>query len=149
MKMLPILISTLAILGITACKGQAPSGASAENAAVAPEADKGIGPVSSVTLGPLDPQLASKGKTLFDAKCSACHKIDEKYVGPALKGVTTRRTPEWIMNMVLNPAEMTQKNATAKDLLATHYTQMTFQNVTQDEVRSILEYFRQNDATSK
>ena len=73
-----------------------------------------------------------KGKTLFEAKCSACHKAEERYVGPALKGVTTRRSAEWIMNMILNPAEMLEKDATAKELLAEYMTQMTFQNVTQD-----------------
>ncbi len=108
--------------------------------------NKGIGPVSSVTLGTLDSQKAAQGQQIFQSKCSACHKIDEKYVGPALKGVTQRRTPEWIMNMVLNPEEMTQKDPVAQDLLATYLTQMTFQNVTQDEVRNILEYFRQLDS---
>ena len=108
--------------------------------------NKGIGPVKSVTLAPLDSSKASQGQQLFQAKCSACHKIDEKYIGPALKGVTKRRAPEWVMNMILNPAEMTQKDPVAKDLLATHFTQMTFQNMTEDEARSILEFFRQNDA---
>ena len=131
---------------IIACgkKEAAPEGAAPSD----PMADKGIGPVSSVTLGPIDAQKAEQGGDLFKAKCSGCHKIQEKYVGPALIGVTKRQSPEWIMNMILNPQEMTQKNATARELLATHYTQMTFQNVTQDEVRSILEFFRQNDARS-
>ena len=47
--------------------------------------------------------------------------------------------------MILNPQEMTQQNPVAKDLLATHYTQMTFQNVTEDQAKLILEFFRQND----
>ncbi len=106
---------------------------------------KGIGPVSKVELGALDNGKATKGKTAFDAKCSACHKIDEKVVGPALKGITTRRSPEWIMNMILNPVEMTQKDPIAKELLEEHLTQMTFQNVSQEESRDMLEYFRQID----
>ncbi|EKD41544.1 MAG: cytochrome c [uncultured bacterium] len=72
--------------------------------------------------------------------------MGERYVGPNLVGVTTRRKPEWVMNMILNPVEMTQKDPVANDLLATYLTQMTFQNVTQDEVRLIYEFFRQNDA---
>lgn len=106
---------------------------------------KGIGPVSKVDLGALDAKRAGKGKTEFESKCSACHKIDEKVVGPAIKGITTRRTPEWIMNMILNPVEMTQKDPIAKELLEEHLTQMTFQNVSQDEARDMLEYFRQVD----
>ena len=90
-------------------------------------------------------ELADKGKTLFESKCSACHKIEERYVGPALKGVTQRREPEWIMNMIMNPQEMTQKNETAKGLLGEFLVQMTFQNLTEQETRAILEYFRKLD----
>ncbi|MEO0169795.1 MAG: cytochrome c, partial [candidate division WOR-3 bacterium] len=83
---------------------------------------------------------------IFKTKCSACHKLDERYVGPALKGVTKRRTPEWIMNMILNPEEMTKNDPIAKKLLEEYLTQMTFQNVSEDEARAILEYFRLVDS---
>src|SRR6478736_455386 len=65
----------------------------------------GVGPVkSAVDVSKFDAALADKGKGLFEAKCTACHRLtDEKVVGPGLKGVTERRKPEWIMNMVLNP----------------------------------------------
>ena len=110
---------------------------------------KGIGPVKSVTVGAIDNAMAEEGKKVFEAKCTACHKTtEEKYVGPGLKGVTQRRKPEWIMNQILNPAEMTQKDPTAKYLLATHLTQMTNQNLTQDDARKVLEYFRKLDTES-
>jgi len=137
--LLMILSLAFAACGKKANEGAAPGAASSAS-------DKGVGPVTTVTLAALDPQLASKGQALFQSKCSACHKLDEKYVGPSLRHVTHRRTPEWIMNMILNPTEMTQKDPVAKELLATHLTQMTFQNVSQDDARAILEYFRQNDA---
>jgi mono/diheme cytochrome c family protein len=105
----------------------------------------GIGPVKSVTLGALDNSLADKGKGLFEVKCVACHKFDSKLVGPPLKDVTKRRKPEWIMNMMLNPEQMTKENPVAKQLFAQYLTQMTFQNVTQDDARAILEYFRSKD----
>jgi mono/diheme cytochrome c family protein len=110
-----------------------------------PASSRGVGPVQSVTIGALDGALASKGEKLFNEKCSACHKIDERYVGPALKGVTTRRAPEWIMNMIINPVEMTQKDPTAKELLAEYMAQMTNQNVGEEEARALLEYFRKVD----
>lgn len=111
-----------------------------------PAVNKGIGPVTSVALGPIDPQRAAAGNEIFQTKCSACHKFDEKYVGPALRGVTQRRAPEWILNMILNPQEMTQKDPVARELLATHFIQMAFQNVTEGEARDILEYFREEDS---
>jgi len=105
----------------------------------------GIGPVKEVKLGPIDKQLVDKGQQTFTTKCSACHKLDSKLVGPPLKDVTKRRKPEWIMNMILNPQQMTQENKIAKELFATYLVQMAFQDVTQDDARAILEYFRSND----
>ena len=114
----------------------------------APEDDgKGIGPVKSVDVGAaIDEALAANGKALFEGKCSACHQMsDQKVVGPGLAGVTERRKPEWVMNMIINPEEMTKKDPEAKKLLAEHLTQMTNQNVNEQDARAILEYLRQND----
>lgn len=108
-------------------------------------AGKGVGPVKELKLEAISPVVSAAGKTTFTAKCSACHKMEERYVGPALKGVTKRRAPEWIMNMILNPKDMLEQDETAKELLGEFLTQMTFQNVTQDETRGILEYFREYD----
>ncbi len=107
---------------------------------------KGVGPVSSVKIGALDTKLASSGRAVFGAKCAACHKMEERYVGPALKGVTLRRTPEWIMNMILNPGQMVQEDEVAMELLAEYMAPMASQNLTQDEARSVLELFREYDA---
>lgn len=105
--------------------------------------DKGTGPISNVELAAApDTALVSKGKSTFEGKCSACHKFGERYVGPDLAGVTTRRKPEWIMNMILNPQEMLQKDAVAQELLAQFMTQMPNQNLTEEEARAVLEYFR-------
>ncbi|MGV6845770.1 MAG: c-type cytochrome, partial [Lutibacter sp.] len=83
---------------------------------VNPMDDKGVGPITEkVTLGEIDPALAEKGHQIFKAKCTACHKIGKRYIGPALKGVTQRQSPEWIMNMILNPEKMIVENETAKE----------------------------------
>jgi mono/diheme cytochrome c family protein len=116
----------------------------AATAQVVPAAsDKGVGPISNVTLTSAPEQaMVDKGKAIFEGKCSACHKFGERYVGPDLSGVTQKRKPEWIMNMVLNPQEMLQKDATAQELLAQFMTQMPNQNLTEEEARAVLEYFR-------
>jgi len=38
-----------------------------------------------------------KGKGLFNANCAACHKLDKKLIGPALEGVSERRSREWLL----------------------------------------------------
>lgn len=104
--------------------------------------DKGVGPISSVDVGEIDQALVSEGATIFTQKCTACHKIEEKYIGPALKGVANRRTPEWIMNMVLDPDRMVKENAAAKKLFEEYMTPMSNQNLKQEEARALLEYLR-------
>ena len=69
----------------------------------------GLGPVSSVQLGAINQAMATEGAEIFKNKCSSCHKPTQKYVGPAPLGVLDRRKPEWIMNMILNPEEMVEK----------------------------------------
>lgn len=115
-----------------------------------PEDDgQGIGKFKNVTLAALDEKMAEEGRVIFESKCSACHKAtDKKVVGPGLLGVTTKQSPAWILNMITNPVEMTQKDPTAKDLLAEHLTQMTFQDVSDEDAKRILEYLRKNDASS-
>lgn len=143
------LAMTVVLVGGLAFACSRGGGSSGDEGKAAAVDERGVGPVSSVEVGPLDMARAVEGEKIFKSKCTMCHKIEERYVGPALLGVTKRQKPEWIMNMILNPVEMTQKDPTAKELLGTYYTQMTNQNVTQDQARSILEYFRKKDASMK
>lgn len=108
-----------------------------------PMSNKGIGPITSVALGEIDQAMVTEGEAVFKAKCTACHKISKKFVGPALKGVTQRRSPEWIMNMTMNPEEMIKKDPIAMQLLAeANGAPMANQNLTEEEARALLEYFR-------
>jgi cytochrome c len=109
--------------------------------------NKGIGPVKSLSLDPqIDGGMATRGEELFKNLCSACHKMDKKFIGPATAGVTERRTPEWIMNMILNPEQMIKEDPIAKKLLIeSNMAVMANQNLTEEESRAILEYFRQYD----
>ncbi len=106
--------------------------------------DKGIGPVTSITLDEaINQEMADAGKELYNQMCSACHKVDVKFIGPSQKGVLERRSPEWVMNMILNPQEMLEKNETAKALLAEYNNvPMTDMGLSEEQARSIIEYFR-------
>ncbi|MFW6084031.1 MAG: c-type cytochrome [Gemmatimonadota bacterium] len=108
----------------------------------AEELEYGIGPIRSLDLEPVDRELAERGAEIFRVKCAACHKIDEDYVGPALRGLTERRTPEFVMNMILNPDEMVARHPEVKALLAQYYTPMPDQNLSEEDARAVLEYLR-------
>lgn len=110
---------------------------------VDPMTNLGIGPIRSLELGELDQEMADEGKKIYDAKCTACHNINTKMIGPPQAGVLERRTPEWVMNMIVNPSEMIKKDPTARRLLKEYNNvPMTEQGVTEEEARKILEYFR-------
>ena len=90
--------------------------------------------------------MVSAGKAIYELKCSACHKLtDEKLVGPGWKGVTDRRTPEWIMNFATNTDEMLDKDAEAKAMMEICMVRMPNQNLKDDEARQIVEFMRKND----
>ena len=106
----------------------------------------GVGPVKEVKLSStIDEKLVTHGKQLFDSKCAMCHMMDQCKVGPLMQGVTKRRKPEYIMNMILNPVEMTQSDATAEDQMQKYGMQMPAQNLSEEDARALLEYFRSYD----
>jgi mono/diheme cytochrome c family protein len=87
--------------------------------------------------------MAAKGADVYQAKCTACHKVEKKFLGPSPMGIFKRRSPEWIMNMILNPDEMVQKDPDAKALLMEfNGSRLANQKHTEAEARSVLEYFR-------
>lgn len=105
--------------------------------------NKGIGPITSVDFGKVDNSLAEKGATFFKQKCTACHKTDKRLIGPALKGIYDKRSPEWVMNMMLNPTEMLKKDPIAKEQLKQYNgVMMIDQNLSEEEARAIAEYLR-------
>jgi mono/diheme cytochrome c family protein len=108
---------------------------------------KGIGKYQNVELThPLDEQMVAAGKGVYEVKCQSCHKLtDERLVGPGWKGVTDRRTPEWIMNFVTNPDEMIDKDTAAQKMLEECLVRMPNQNLSDQDARSVLEYMRKND----
>jgi hypothetical protein len=95
---------------------------------------------------PLNAQWVAEGKSIYDVKCQACHKLtDEKLVGPGWKGVTQRRKPEWILNFVTNVETMLETDPQAQKLLEECLVRMPNQNLNIEEARKVLEFQRSND----
>lgn len=107
------------------------------------EMQYGIGPIKKrLFLGQINKALAKQGEDIFKVKCAPCHKLDERYIGPAQRYATERRPPEYIMNMILNPDEMVKRHPEAKKLLVEYLSPMTFQNISEVDARNVLEYLR-------
>ncbi|NNE25742.1 MAG: cytochrome c [Saprospiraceae bacterium] len=111
---------------------------------------KGIG-VTNVKLNvPLNQEMVANGKAIYELKCAACHRLSAKrVVGPGWAGLTDKRKPEWIMNMITNVDVMLEKDPVAQKLLEECLTRMPNQNVTESDARDILEFIYQNDIDQK
>jgi len=148
-----LLFSVLAIAFMVACGGGSTDTDSSNNES-GQEATKelstdpkGIGEVKDVKLtDPLSPEMIAEGKNIYEMKCSACHKLSEqRVVGPGWAGVTNRRTPEWIMNMIMNVDVMLEEDAEARKLLEECLTRMPNQGVERESARALVEFMREND----
>ena len=106
--------------------------------------NKGIGPIESMRFDEtINQELVTQGATAFKQKCTACHKTNAKLIGPAMQGIYERRSPEWVMNILLNPTEMLKKDPIASALLKEYNNiQMLNQNLSEAEARAIAEYLR-------
>ena len=106
--------------------------------------NKGIGPIKEVAFtDEIDTEMASRGETKFNAICVACHQVDRRIIGPAMRGIYERRSPEWVMNIILNPDGMLKEDPIAKALLKEYNNAiMLNQNLTEEETREIAEYLR-------
>ena len=104
----------------------------------------GIGPIKELVFPEtINEEMAARGKAQFEAICIACHMVDQRMIGPAMQGVYERRNPAWVMNIMLNPDEMLQKDPIAIALLKEYNNAiMLNQNLTEEEARDLAEYLR-------
>ena len=106
--------------------------------------NKGVGPITSfIFADEIDADMAAAGQAKYQAICTACHMAEQRMIGPAFKGVYERRSPEWGMNMILNPDGMLKEDPIAKALLKEYNNAiMLNQNLTEEEARNVAEYLR-------
>ena len=152
--MRPVVIAVLLVWLAYACGGGANENATSTaneptpTETATPNDGKGVGEIKEVTLNnPLKPEMVEKGKAIYEMKCSACHKLtDQRVVGPGWAGITERRKPVWIMNMITNVDMMLAEDPEAQKLLEECLTRMPNQNVSVGDARDILEFMYANDA---
>ena len=108
--------------------------------------DNGVGPVKDVDESTtIDSKLVAQGKNIFNTKCAPCHQMDNRLVGPPLRNITKKNTPVFIMNYLLNTTEMQKKDPILKKLVDEYKIVMPDQQLTKQDARSVLEYFRSEE----
>ncbi len=93
----------------------------------------------------ISPKLsfAADGEALFKANCASCHKPDENYVGPALKGVREKTpTKDWVYKWVRNATAMATTDPYANKLReeAGGVIMTSFPDMTNEEIDAILNW---------
>ncbi|MDP2160513.1 MAG: c-type cytochrome [Flavobacterium sp.] len=88
-------------------------------------------------------QDAAAGKALFNAQCAACHKLDGKMTGPALRGVGDKYEKEWLYKWIRNSAELIKSGDDRANKIFNEYGQspMTaFPQLSNEDIDNIIAY---------
>lgn len=91
-------------------------------------------------------QNIEEGEKLYKANCTACHQIDNKLIGPALRGVSDKYSEEWLIKWIKNSAEMIAAGDPDAIAIWEEYNKspMTaFPYFSDDDVKNILAYIEQ------
>ncbi|NMH27082.1 c-type cytochrome [Flavobacterium silvaticum] len=124
-----LFFSLALLLSASVSMGQAaPAAPAPEAAAAAPAEAKG------------DP---AAGKALFNSNCAACHKLDSKSTGPALRGVAGKHDMSWIYKWVHNSSEMIKSgDAAAVKLFEenNHSVMTAFPQLSETDINNIIAY---------
>jgi len=145
-NLLPTLIILTATALLAACGGGSgtpatPPGATAAGEGTTPHVD--LFTAADLKLGEIDPVMVEQGEKIYDVKCQACHsKGPNRVVGPGWEGVSKRREPAWIMNMIVHTDAMLSTDAEAQKLFEECLVRMPNQNLSHDEARQMLEFMR-------
>lgn len=91
----------------------------------------------------------AKGKSLFNANCAACHKLDKKMTGPALRNVEARLAEDegldraWIYAWVRNSAGVIKSGDAYANKIYNEYgkaAMTAFPQLSDDDLNNILAY---------
>ena len=83
------------------------------------------------------------GKKLFNANCAACHKLNKKAVGPALKGVSAKYDREWLYSWIKNSSAMIKEGDPQAVSIWEEYNKVAmnaFPQLSNSDIDNILAY---------
>ena len=89
-----------------------------------------------------EPDIA-KGKSLYNANCASCHKLNKKLIGPALKGVSAKYDKEWLYAWIKNSAAMIKAGNEQAVAIYEEYNKVAmnaFPQLSNEDIDNILAY---------
>ncbi|WDF68182.1 cytochrome c3 family protein [Sphingobacterium oryzagri] len=94
-------------------------------------------------------QDVKEGQTLFKSKCTTCHSVTKKVVGPALAGMTERHDEEWLVKWIRNSQAMVASgDPTAVKIFEenNNLVMTAFTDLSDDQIKSIIAYVEDEEA---
>jgi len=91
---------------------------------------------------------AANGKKIFKTNCASCHALDRKLIGPALAGVTERRSTEWLIKWIRNNQELRESGDADAIAIFEEYNgsvMTAFPNLSDGDIMDILAYTVEGD----
>ncbi len=85
----------------------------------------------------------AKGKSLFNANCASCHKLNKNLVGPALKGVSAKYEKEWLYSWIKNSAALIKSGDDQAVAIYEEYNKVAmnaFPQLSNEDIDNILAY---------
>jgi len=144
-RRIPVVLALLlaTVLPLGGCGGGGSKDSSATTA-TGPRSPLDIGPRAGDS--PVAAALAAQGEPLFKKKgCTACHAYGKRLTGPDLKGVTRRRTAQWMEQQILHPEIMVKEDPLSHELFGIYNLQMANQGLFPEEAKAVIEYFKKLD----
>lgn len=91
-----------------------------------------------------DSLMVVEGGKLFKQTCTACHTLEQRLVGPPLKGVDQRHDEEWLLKFITSTQTMILAGDSAAVALFNTYNKVVMpdHNLSTDQIRSILAYIK-------
>lgn len=103
--------------------------------------EKIVAAKDSVEKVVIDKKLANQGKGIFNSKCFACHKLDQRLVGPPLRNITKTLSTEYLTKYLSNTSEMQKNDPNLKKLIKEYNgVLMPDQNLNKKQVAAVIEY---------
>ena len=96
----------------------------------------------SLNISAQDIDIA-KGKSLYNANCASCHKLNKKLIGPALKGVSAKYDKEWLYAWIKNSAAMIKAGDEQAIAIYEEYNKVAmnaFPQLSNEDIDNILAY---------
>ena len=98
--------------------------------------------IFTTNLNSQEPDI-QKGKSLFNSQCAACHKLNRKLVGPALRGVSAKYEKDWLYSWIKNSAALIKSGDEQAVAIYEEYNKVAmnaFPNLSNEDIDNILAY---------